>query len=173
VAAAAPACPAGWAAGTGSVRASGTGPVLVTAAHAAPGPLGHRPAIRSLCGIRGGVPAASSAFTRVKPVPARYRRALAVTARAPNGGYFACPGFADSTERDRRRPQEAGRNAKCLVSGGAGRCARAMEISPSWGNFPRLRVQVLGHSNSPPRGRLGRMLPFCVWCFAQSPDNHW
>jgi hypothetical protein len=76
------------------------------------------------------------------------------------GGYFVFQGSADSTERDRgramsgagrpdtaRRPtQEANWNAKCLTPAGAGRYARAMEISPNWGNFPRAGVQVpLGH----------------------------
>jgi hypothetical protein len=79
------------------------------------------------------------------------------------GGYFACPASVGSAEGDRRaaserpweRPspdirgpaREAGRNVECLAPAGGGRYAQPMEISPNWGNFPRLGVQV------PPRTR--------------------
>jgi hypothetical protein len=70
-----------------------------------------------------------------------------------NGGYFVDLGSADNTERDRwaaprarteGRPRDpgSGQNAKCLASADIGGYARAMEISPNRGNFPRSRVQV-------------------------------
>jgi hypothetical protein len=116
--------------------------------------LGAAPAVR--CAARRAQPGCSASFANITHTS----RCLLHGGRALGG--FACPGSAVSTERDRWAVSRRTRNAWCLVPAGTGGYAHPMEISPKWGNFPCLCVQV------PPRTQALWACPGSI-CVASSP----
>jgi hypothetical protein len=84
---------------------------------------------------RGTVAFASSRRSGGYSPPGLCGTARTVTA----GAAFERPGAASRTSPAAR---EAGHNTECLAPAGTGRYPRPMEISPNWGNSPRLGVQV-------------------------------
>src|SRR5260370_29996599 len=110
---------------------------------------------RAVTQIRAVTPATAQTPLQIT-CPRRSPEPPAITAKTPKNGLEITADISPArplrTARNvtAGRPQEARRSAKRLAPAGVGRYARPMEISPNWGNFPRLRVQVpLGHVKSP------------------------